>query len=580
MSNDAFTWDSAIGPAIPPPPPPPPPQPPPPAPVKVVTAAAPDLSADSERGLLGSILLDAEKTWSAIDAHGISGPDFHDHKHQSIFKAVASLRKRGRPVDLLTVTDYLKTKNELDRIGGPTALHRMVDDCPTSAHASYYAGLVSAHAQRRRLASLANHWAESASRGMPGPELLDLIKKGIESDISKRDPQSNSPEIRHIGAFELPPKHDPDELLKHRFLCRGGAMLLVGPTGIGKSSFVMQGAIRWSMGQEFFGIQAAAPMKILMVQAENDDGDIAEMRDGVYRGLKASGQLKDEDQDVIAGQIAVVCEDSRTGREFGASLDRLLGYWKPDLVIIDPALAYLGGDALKQADVTLFCRNILNPLIHRHRCGLILVHHTNKPPKGEEKGEWKAGDLAYLGQGAADWANWARAVVAIRAKGSHSVYELCLGKRGRRTGWKDKDGKPLFVKDIAHARETGMICWRSPDDAEALDAATPKGAAEKRDWQAVKEEAVKIAMETVRTRDTLKEEVIRRTPGGIPATTYDKIIPGALRAAKDNGKLEMAVTHDGVATVHLVGPADGTVMKKKDQMEKTREEKKQRELSA
>lgn len=569
MSDDeALTWETTIGPALPPP-----------APVIPVAVPVPELSIESERGLLGSMLLDDAKTWPAIDAHGIRPEDFHDHGHQAVFKTFLSLRKRRRPVDLLTVSDRMKGNAALERMGGASALNRLVDACPTSAHAEYYAQLVSGHAQRRRLASLANKWAEAASRGTPGPELMAQIRKAIEEDSGHREPNEQRPEIRPIGAFELPPKNDPDELLKHRFLCRGGAMLLVGPTGIGKSSFVMQGAIRWSMGQEFFGIQAAAPMKILMVQAENDDGDIAEMRDGVYRGLKASGQLKDEDQDVIAGQISVVCEDSRTGRDFGASLDRLLGQWKPDLVIIDPALAYLGGDALKQADVTLFCRNILNPLIHRHRCGLILVHHTNKPPKGEEKGEWKAGDLAYLGQGAADWANWARAVVAIRSKGNHAVYELALGKRGRRTGWKDKDGKPLFVKDIAHAREPGMICWRSPDDAEALDAATPRGEKEKRDWQAIKDDAVGIAMETVRTRDTLKEEVMRRTTGGIPPATYDKIIPSALRAAKDNGKLEFAMTHDGTSSVHLIGPADGSVGKKKDEIEKVREEKKQREIT-
>jgi hypothetical protein len=60
---------------------------------------------------------------------------------------------------------------------------------------------------------------------------------------------------------------------------------------------------------------------------------------------------------------------------------------------------------------------------------------------------------------------------------------------------------------------------------------------------------------------------------------YDKHIPSALRAAKDNGKLEMAVTHDGVSTIHLIGPPDGSVTKRKDQIEKAREEKKQRDLS-
>lgn len=563
-AQDALTWDSSIGPVTPPPAP--------------VIIAPPEPSIDMERGLLGAILVDAEAAWPAVTAHGLKQADFRDHVHRTVFRTIAGMVKRKEHVDLLTVSDEIKRRGWVSEIGDLLTLNRLVDACPTVAHAEHYAKAVSDHAQRRRLGMLANQWAELASKGMPGPDLMSQMQKALDADAKRRTPAEQFNEIRPIGEFKLPPKHDDQELLKHRFLCRGGALLLVGPTGIGKSSFVMQGAIKWSLGKDFFGIQAAGPMKVLMVQAENDDGDIAEMRDGVYRGLRASGQLSDEDPAAIADRIAVVCEDSRTGREFGAALDGLLGAWQPDLVIIDPALAYLGGDALKQADVTLFCRNILNPLIHRHKCGLILVHHTNKPPRGEEKSDWKAGDLAYLGQGAADWANWARAVVAIRAKGSHSVYELCLGKRGRRAGWQDGDSKPLFVKDIAHAREPGIICWRSPDAAEVLNDATPTGHG-KKDWRKAVSEAIEIAMECVRTRDMLKAECMRRISDIENDSQYKHNIRSAINAAKDEGKLEFGTTHDGTGIVHLVGPADGSVRKRCDEIEKTREAKKQRELS-
>jgi len=38
----------------------------------------------------------------------------------------------------------------------------------------------------------------------------------------------------------------------------------------------------------------------------------------------------------------------------------------------------------------------VNPLLHEHHCGAVVVHHTNKPPKGREKPDWQAGDFAYL----------------------------------------------------------------------------------------------------------------------------------------------------------------------------------------
>lgn len=79
--------------------------------------------------------------------------------------------------------------------------------------------------------------------------------------------------------------NDPAELLRNRFLCRGGGLLLVGPTGVGKSSLSMQAKILWALGRPAFGIVPARPLKSLLIQAENDDGDLAEMRDGVIKGL-------------------------------------------------------------------------------------------------------------------------------------------------------------------------------------------------------------------------------------------------------------------------------------------------------
>jgi hypothetical protein len=73
--------------------------------------------------------------------------------------------------------------------------------------------------------------------------------------------------------------NDPDELLRFRFLCRRGLLLLCGPTGIGKSSFAMQCMILWALGLPAFGIAPVRPLKSLLIQAENDEGDLAEMRE-------------------------------------------------------------------------------------------------------------------------------------------------------------------------------------------------------------------------------------------------------------------------------------------------------------
>jgi hypothetical protein len=67
------------------------------------------------------------------------------------------------------------------------------------------------------------------------------------------------PEARSIMDYATPQPGDPGELLKNRFLCRGGALLFVGPTGVGKSACLVQAAFLWALGQPFFGIAPARP---------------------------------------------------------------------------------------------------------------------------------------------------------------------------------------------------------------------------------------------------------------------------------------------------------------------------------
>jgi len=293
---------------------------------------------------------------------------------------------------------------------------------------------------------------------------LDLVKFEEEIGEAPAQKESGPPDAKPLSALVRHAGGDPSELLRHRYLCRGAGLLLVGPTGIGKSSLAMQAMILWAIGRPLFGIEPAKPLKSLLIQAENDEGDLAEMRDGIMAGMN----LTTEEKQQAMGRIIVAREDSRTSAMFFMGAVRpLLEIHFPDLLWIDPALAYLGGEVGSQKDVGGFLRNNFNPLLHEFNCGGLVVHHTNKPPAGREKPDWAAGDLAYLGGGSAEWANWARAVLAVRSLGSHSVFELCASKRGGRLGWKAADGESKsYSKFIAHAKEPGVICWREAEDED------------------------------------------------------------------------------------------------------------------
>ncbi len=310
-------------------------------------------------------------------------------------------------------------------------------------------------------------------------DLLDEILTEHELDQVEARVRSvpDLPEIIMLGDLRsLDYGNDPSELIKCRFFYKKGILLIIGPTGVGKSSFVMMFMIHLSVGRALFGMEVGEVyqingMRILYIQAENDEGDLAEMRNGTIIGCE---DLSDEEKIKAIQNIFTVTLNDRTGPQFAETLERLLIEKGPfDLVVVDPAYAYIAGDSNSNKDVSDFVRKQITPILHRQNVGMILVHHSAKPPRGKEKEGWAAGDYAYLGSGAAEWVNPARAALAIRSLGSDSVYELRSAKRGRRLGWSDPDGLPTTVQTIAHHGAFGVICWRYATESEIATVRPP-----------------------------------------------------------------------------------------------------------
>lgn len=269
---------------------------------------------------------------------------------------------------------------------------------------------------------------------------------------------------RAIGEFAVPEKDDPAELLKHRFLCQRGGLLIPGPTGMGKSSFVLQCFALWSNGLPCFDIAPARPLRCLLIQAENDEGDMAQMRDGIATGL----EFTQERRCTFFQNVLIHDSAGITGRQFCSEVVRpLLDRYPIDIIGIDPALSFVGGDVKEQKIVGDFLRGHLNPLLFAHNCACVLLHHTNKPPTGREKPDWRNGEFAYAGSGSAEWAQWARAVLTMQSTGVPGLYRLHAAKRGARLGWKDAGDLPVYEKLIRHSREKGIICWHEADPDEA-----------------------------------------------------------------------------------------------------------------
>jgi RecA-family ATPase len=251
-------------------------------------------------------------------------------------------------------------------------------------------------------------------------------------------------------------KNDPDTLVGARWLCRGGSCLFVAQSGIGKSTLSMQLAISWAQGLPTFGIRPVKPLKVMLVQAENDRGDLSEMVQGALAGLNIKADS--EAFTALSERLVVITDNVSTGEKFTDSLRVLTGRHSPDIVIVDPLLSFLGGDVSSQENCTYFLRNLLNPIAKESGCCWFMVHHTPKPSSdAKSKQGWGAAEYAYFGMGSSELVNWSRSVAVLRTTKDEGFFKLMLTKRGRRAEATHLEGDHTTVIHLKHSSDS--ILW-------------------------------------------------------------------------------------------------------------------------
>lgn len=99
-------------------------------------------SAEAERGVLGSILLDSSRVMDLCVERQVSAESFHVPVHAVLFGAMHEIFSAGSVIDFLTLVEWLRRNDQLDPVGGADVLEKLVDETPTPAHAEYYIEIV------------------------------------------------------------------------------------------------------------------------------------------------------------------------------------------------------------------------------------------------------------------------------------------------------------------------------------------------------------------------------------------------------------------------------------------------------
>jgi replicative DNA helicase len=113
----------------------------------------PPQNIDAEESIISAILLDNHTLLDILDI--LIPEDFYKNAHQKIFTGMTELFQKSEPVDLVTLAEHLRNKNQLDEIGGAVYLARLVDTAPVPANAKHYAKIIKEKASLRKMITAA-----------------------------------------------------------------------------------------------------------------------------------------------------------------------------------------------------------------------------------------------------------------------------------------------------------------------------------------------------------------------------------------------------------------------------------------
>jgi hypothetical protein len=384
---------------------------------------------DPESYVIGCCILDEGETLDKAMASELHASDFRSPSLSLIYGTLSAMRGDKEAIDLSTL--YERLGSRADSVGGIQALMAMADPITigTTARASHYIGRLLQESANRRAVNRARALIEAADKG---------------EDVVEIRPPTRTLAQRLPSSFLLTPDDDASVLLGNRFLNRGDGGILVGSSGMGKSSAAIQMSVSWALGLPFMGIKSNGCLRILIIQSEDSDGDIAEVMLSMRHMLKLTqAQIDQVDQNV-----RIVCDRVNRGNPFIIALKKHIEEFNPDLIIINPLQAFIDGDVTESRDLGKFLREGLNGL-NDSKFGFILVHHTTKPSTGKDKSERQWHEVMYDMAGGAELINWARFVVSLRAAKTNTVgdFDLVLAKRGRRANVTVITGEVPFIKE-------------------------------------------------------------------------------------------------------------------------------------
>ena len=276
----------------------------------------PPQNTEAEASLLGAVLIDNEALVKIADR--VSPDDFYDERHQRIYESIMQLYEKRNPIDVLTLTEQLRSTGLLDMVGGAAYLTQLTNFVPTAAHVENYADIVSQKALRRRLIKASR---DIINLGQDESKSLQDLIEDAEQRLFSVSQQHVKQDIVSLETVLSESFERLDELHKDKNTIRGV------PTGFKDLDAILAGlqksdlfilAARPSMGKTALSlnlahnvaVKAEEPVLIFSLEMSKEQlvDRMLSMESGVDAWALRTGNLTDDDFEKIGHAMGTLSE--------------------------------------------------------------------------------------------------------------------------------------------------------------------------------------------------------------------------------------------------------------------------------
>lgn len=148
---------------------------------------------EAEQSVIGAIFLEPQALITASEI--VIADDFYHIAHQKIFQTMLNLSDKGKAIDVVTVTEELSAKKELEDVGGLSYLTELANAVPTAANIAHYAKIVEEKALLRRLIRVASKIADD---GYTREDEVEILLAEAEKKMLEVSNRKNAGDFKHV----------------------------------------------------------------------------------------------------------------------------------------------------------------------------------------------------------------------------------------------------------------------------------------------------------------------------------------------------------------------------------------------